>query len=117
MVEVAEGDARDADALPAPFFLGIIAGHHLHARQDPGPLLAEGRVGIRHGFGDVAVRLADSPGGTTLQYDVDAAVGGKLAQIGARLIEGTARKLAEEFFTAFTRIAASMAASPASLRP
>lgn len=70
----------------------------------------EGKGGVA-GFakGGAKVRLADSPGGTTLQYDVDAAVGGKLAQIGARLIEGTARKLAEEFFTAFTRIASEKA--------
>jgi carbon monoxide dehydrogenase subunit G len=66
----------------------------------------EGKGGVA-GFakGGAKVRLADAPGGTTLQYDVDAAVGGKLAQIGARLIEGTARKLADEFFVAFTKIA------------
>lgn len=66
----------------------------------------EGKGGVA-GFakGGARVRLADVPGGTTLHYDVDAAVGGKLAQIGARLIEGTARKLADEFFAAFTRIA------------
>ncbi len=67
----------------------------------------EGKGGVA-GFakGGARVRLADAAGGTILQYDVDAAVGGKLAQIGARLIEGTARKLADEFFAAFTRIAA-----------
>ena len=66
----------------------------------------EGKGGVA-GFakGGAKVRLVDAPGGTTLHYDVDAAVGGKLAQIGARLIEGTARKLADEFFASFTRIA------------
>ncbi|MHB1205932.1 MAG: CoxG family protein [Rhodospirillaceae bacterium] len=65
----------------------------------------EGKGGVA-GFakGGAKVRLTDAPGGTTLNYDVDAAVGGKLAQIGARLIDGTARKLADEFFTAFTKI-------------
>jgi carbon monoxide dehydrogenase subunit G len=67
----------------------------------------EGKGGVA-GFakGGAKVRLLDAPGGTTLQYDVDAAVGGKLAQIGARLIEGTARKLADEFFATFTKVAA-----------
>lgn len=66
----------------------------------------EGKGGVA-GFakGGAKVRLLDAPGGTTLQYDVDAAVGGKLAQIGARLIEGTARKLADEFFANFTKVA------------
>ena len=55
----------------------------------------EGKGGVA-GFakGGAKVRLSDAPGGTTLQYDVDAAVGGKLAQIGSRLVEATARKLA-----------------------
>lgn len=70
----------------------------------------EGKGGVA-GFakGGAKVRLLDAPGGTTLQYDVDAAVGGKLAQIGARLIDGTARKLADEFFAAFTKIASGQA--------
>ena len=70
----------------------------------------EGKGGVA-GFakGGAKVRLLDAPGGTTLQYDVDAAVGGKLAQIGARLIDGTARKLADEFFAAFTKIATEQA--------
>ena len=70
----------------------------------------EGKGGVA-GFakGGAKVRLTDAPGGTTLQYDVDAAVGGKLAQIGARLIDGTARKLADEFFAAFSKIATSNA--------
>ncbi len=70
----------------------------------------EGKGGVA-GFakGGAKVRLLDAPGGTTLQYDVDAAVGGKLAQIGARLIDGTARKLADEFFAAFTKITTEQA--------
>jgi hypothetical protein len=47
------------------------------------------------------VRLTDDPAGTKLSYSADAAVGGKLAQIGSRLVEATARKLADEFFTRF----------------
>lgn len=49
-----------------------------------------------------AVRLeAESPEVTILHYDVDAQIGGKLAQLGARLIDSTARKLAGEFFAVF----------------
>ena len=72
----------------------------------------EGKGGVA-GFakGGAKVRLTDAPGGTTLNYDVDAAVGGKLAQIGARLIEGTARKLADEFFSAFTKIVSGQTAA------
>jgi carbon monoxide dehydrogenase subunit G len=63
----------------------------------------EGSGGIA-GFakGGATVRLkAESPEVTILQYDVDAQIGGKLAQLGARLIDSTARKLAGEFFAAF----------------
>jgi carbon monoxide dehydrogenase subunit G len=47
------------------------------------------------------VRLADDGGVTVLTYDADAQVGGKIAQVGARLIQGTARKLADQFFGKF----------------
>jgi carbon monoxide dehydrogenase subunit G len=49
--------------------------------------------------GGANVRLADADGGTTrLSYDVDAQIGGKIAQLGGRLIDSTAKKLADEFF-------------------
>ena len=52
--------------------------------------------------GGANVRLAEEAGGgTKLSYDVDAQVGGKIAQLGSRLIDSTAKKLAEEFFTNF----------------
>ena len=51
---------------------------------------------------------------TVLHYSADAQIGGKLAQIGSRLVEGTARKLADEFFAAFAAQAAAAApAAPA----
>ncbi len=67
----------------------------------------EGKGGVA-GFakGGAKVRLAEVPEGTQLSYDVDATVGGKLAQIGARLIDSTAKKLADEFFAAFSKLAA-----------
>jgi uncharacterized protein len=51
--------------------------------------------------GGAVVRLRDEGSETVLNYDVDAQVGGKIAQVGARLIDGTARKLADEFFGKF----------------
>ena len=47
------------------------------------------------------MRLAEDGEATVLTYEADAQVGGKLAQIGSRLIQGTARKLAGQFFDRF----------------
>lgn len=51
--------------------------------------------------GAAVVKLADDPSGTKLSYDVEAQIGGKLAQLGARLINGVAKKTADEFFARF----------------
>src|SRR6201997_3352556 len=51
--------------------------------------------------GGAKVSLSDREGGTRLSYDVEAQIGGKLAQLGQRLINGTAKKLADEFFSNF----------------
>ena len=48
--------------------------------------------------GEAKVRLVEEDGATVLQYECDAKVGGKLAQIGSRLIDSTAKKLAKQFF-------------------
>ncbi len=45
--------------------------------------------------------LSFSQGGTKLTYEVDASVGGKIAQLGSRIIDGFAKKMADEFFTRF----------------
>lgn len=53
--------------------------------------------------GGATVTLSEpAPGQTLLAYDVDATVGGKLAQIGQRLIDGAARKMADDFFQRFS---------------
>lgn len=52
--------------------------------------------------GGALVSLADGNDGTILTYEVDATVGGKLAQIGQRLIDSTAKKMADDFFGAFS---------------
>ena len=65
-------------------------------------ITGEGKGGIA-GFakGGAKVMLSDESGGTLLSYEVDAKVGGKLAQLGSRLIDSTAQKLAKEFFANF----------------
>lgn len=59
------------------------------------------------GRGDVQVRLQDEPAGSSLHYVADAKVGGRIAQLGSRLIEGAAKKLSEEFFERFAALVAS----------
>ncbi len=51
--------------------------------------------------GGAVVALADKDGGTLLTYNVEAQIGGKLAQLGQRLINGAAKKLADRFFENF----------------
>lgn len=65
-------------------------------------LLFEGQGGTA-GFarGKAAVTLSEDGTGTRLAYWAQATVGGKLAQVGARLIHGVAKKMAEQFFSAF----------------
>ena len=64
----------------------------------------EGEGGVA-GFakGGATVALAEKDGGTLLTYDVEAQIGGKLAQLGQRLINGSAKKLADEFFANFAK--------------
>ena len=64
----------------------------------------EGDGGIA-GFakGGATVALAEKDGGTLLSYNVEAQIGGKLAQLGQRLINGAAKKLADEFFANFAK--------------
>ncbi|MEM8655362.1 MAG: carbon monoxide dehydrogenase subunit G [Pseudomonadota bacterium] len=59
----------------------------------------EGKGGAA-GFakGGAEVRMAECDGGTELSYDVEAKVGGKLAQLGSRIIDGFAKKMADQFF-------------------
>ena len=62
----------------------------------------EGDGGIA-GFakGGATVTLTEKDGGTLLSYNVEAQIGGKIAQLGQRLINGVAKKLADDFFAKF----------------
>ena len=59
--------------------------------------------------GGAKVTLSDDPEGTKLEYSVDATVGGKLAQIGSRLIDSSAKKMANDFFGKFAELVATSA--------
>jgi len=78
-------------------------------------LTFEGQGGVA-GFakGEAQVHLTPEDGDTRtrLAYAVNATIGGKLAQIGSRLVDGAARKLAEQFFTAFNKHVTEAAATP-----
>ena len=73
----------------------------------------EGKGGAA-GFakGEAKVSLTSEAGGTRLSYATHASVGGKLAQIGSRMIQGTATKLADEFFTRFAEAVAEPIPEP-----
>ena len=70
-----------------------------------------GAAGFAKGGADV--RLLEEGEDTVLTYTAKADVGGKLAQLGSRLIDGTAKKMADEFFNNFSKQVAGPAPAPA----
>ncbi len=78
-------------------------------------ITGEGQGGVA-GFakGGAVVKLTEDGSDTVLTYEVDAQVGGKIAQVGARLIAGTAKKLADQFFGKFAEnVGAPLPVAPA----
>ncbi|MFT7571445.1 MAG: carbon monoxide dehydrogenase subunit G [Paracoccaceae bacterium] len=73
----------------------------------------EGTGGVA-GFakGGAEVKLVDDGDGTLLTYTATGQVGGKLAQIGSRLIDSTAKKMANEFFGKFAEVVGGSNAAP-----
>lgn len=65
-------------------------------------ILGEGEGGIA-GFarGAADVKLAEVPEGTAVTFAVEATVGGRIARLGGRLIDGLAKRMADQFFAAF----------------
>ena len=72
-----------------------------------------GIAGFAKGGADVAL-AEDGPDATMLSYTVKADVGGKIAQLGSRLIDSTARKLATQFFSSFGETVRQAALAPES---
>ena len=72
----------------------------------PDSYVIEGSGNSPVGFasGSAQVKLEDSEGGTKLTYEVEANVGGKIAQVGSRLIDMTAKKMADIFFGKFSEL-------------
>lgn len=66
-----------------------------------------GAAGIAKG--QSRVELIDDPNGTRLSYTVNASIGGKLGQVGGRMIDAAAKQMADQFFNAFN---AQLAVSP-----
>lgn len=78
-------------------------------------LVGEGKSAVAgFGRGEARVTLEEDAGITTLRYTASLKVGGKLAQVGARLVEGATRQLADQFFTKF---AARFEQLPAAVEP
>ncbi len=77
----------------------------------------EGQGGVA-GFakGGAKVRLEPDGEATLLRYEVNAQVGGKIAQLGARLIDATAKSMADQFFNRFTAHLTPPEAAPAEAR-
>ncbi|WP_416798873.1 CoxG family protein [Ciceribacter azotifigens] len=73
-------------------------------------IVGEGQGGIA-GFakGGAKIRLTAEGAQTRLHYDVEAEIGGKIAQLGSRLIDGVAKKLSEQFFQNFSKVFAGAA--------
>jgi len=74
-------------------------------------LVGEGSGGIA-GFakGSALVKLSEAGGGTVVDYAVESQIGGKLAQLGARMINSTAVRMSEDFFARFARVVDATAA-------
>ncbi len=68
-------------------------------------LTGEGKGGVA-GFakGGAKLRLEDSETGTRLIYEVEARVGGKLARLGSRIVDGFAKKMADQFFARLEQV-------------
>ena len=69
-----------------------------------------GVAGFARGGADVRLKPDETGTGTILTYTANAAVGGKLAQIGSRLIEGASKQMADQFFGKFAEIVTAAAA-------
>src|SRR5210317_1665159 len=67
-------------------------------------IIGSGNSPVGFASGEANVILEDSEGGTKLIYEVEANVGGKIAQVGSRLIDMTAKKMADIFFGKFSEL-------------
>jgi len=92
-----------------PFNASFTGDIKLKEINAPISYIIEGSGNSLVGFasGEAKVNLEDIEGGTKLSYEVDANVGGKIAQVGSRLIDMTAKKMADIFFRNFSELITS----------
>ena len=92
-----------------PFNASFTGDIELKDINAPNSYVIEGSGNSPVGFasGSAKVSLEDFEGGTKLNYEVDANVGGKIAQVGSRLIDMTAKKMADIFFGKFSELVSS----------
>tara|TARA_B100000287_G_scaffold143606_1_gene135476 strand:+ start:286 stop:873 length:588 start_codon:yes stop_codon:yes gene_type:complete len=97
-----------------PFNASFTGNIELKEINAPHSYVIEGSGNSPVGFasGEAKVKLEDSEGGTKLIYEVEANVGGKIAQVGSRLIDMTAKKMADIFFGNFSDLISSEKKSP-----
>ena len=67
-------------------------------------IVGEGNSPVGFASGEADVQLNEKDGVTTLSYSIQANVGGKIAQVGSRLIDMTAKKMADIFFGKFSEV-------------
>jgi carbon monoxide dehydrogenase subunit G len=83
-----------------------------------GVLSGEGQGGaVGFARGNSQILLAPENGGTALSYNAKATIGGKLAQIGQRLIDASAKAVADEFFSKFDALMRARSAPPPAQPP
>ena len=89
-----------------PFNASFTGDIELKEIDAPNSYVIEGSGNSPVGFasGSAKVSLEDSDGGTKLSYTVEANVGGKIAQVGSRLIDMTAKKMSDIFFGKFSKL-------------
>jgi len=71
-------------------------------------ITGEGQSPVGFANGTADVKLIEENGSTILRYEVNANIGGKIAQLGSRLIDGVAKKMSDYFFGRFADIVAPM---------
>ena len=78
-------------------------------------LVGQGNSPVGFASGEATVNLSEEDGQTVLSYDVEANVGGKIAQVGSRLIDMTAKKMADIFFGKFSEVVSPEGSKPTSV--
>ena len=86
-------------------FSGIVKLSNIQENQSY-TISGEGQSSVGFANGNANVKLAEENGKTILYYDVDLNVGGKIAQLGSRLINGVAKKMSDYFFGRFADLVA-----------